>query len=377
MERFINICIRRQIYLWDIHKVNSGTIKLRMSIKGFKAARSVIHKTRCRMKIMEKKGLPFILHRYRKRKAFMLGILIFLGLIWYMTSFIWVVEINGYEKILKEEIEAQLQHCGLKVGAFKMGLDVVTIENEMMLKEDRLSWIGVEVKGTKAIVEIKERRKPPQILEKHIPCNIVGAKGGVIRNMLVKSGHPVVKEGDTVEKGQLLVSGVIDSQVEGIRYIHSVASVKARTWYEKSKEIPLSVVDKNKTGESVTKYALKFFDYKINLSINSGIPYANYDKITDSKDLAIGDKYIFPISLESETFEELSVEKRSIELEQAIAEGTQQLREELLEELDVNAELLEETVDHIFIDDQHILLKLTAECIEEIGVQEKIVKSEE
>jgi similar to stage IV sporulation protein len=350
-------------------------MKLKISIKGFKAIRPIVRKTKCRVKILAKKGIPFIMHRYRKRKTFMIGVLLFFALLWYMTSFIWVIEIVGNKDIVKEEILKYLEQCGFKVGSFKIGLDTDSIENEMMLRMDRLSWIGIEIKGTKAFIEIKERILPPKILEKHIPCNIIAAKDGVIKSMVVKSGYPVVKEGDTVEKGQLLVSGVTDSKVEGIRYTHSIASIRARTWYEKSKQIGLIREKKIKTNRKTTKYTLKIMNNKINLFVNSSIPYTNYDKITHRKEVSLGKNYILPIVLESNIFEEVRIEKEKIKIEEAITQGTELLREDIISQLSPDVEILDEKVEHIFIDENNILVKLVIECIEEIGIQDEIIKN--
>ncbi|MBZ4644807.1 MAG: putative stage sporulation protein YqfD [Clostridia bacterium] len=375
LEKFINICTRRGIYLWDVKKINSCTMKLKISIRGFKALRPIAYKTKCRVKILAKKGTPFILYRYRKRKTFMIGVLLFFVLLWYMTSFIWVIEVVGNENIVREEIIMYLQQCGLKVGASKIGLDTDIIENEMMLRLSQLSWIGIEIKGTKAVVEVKERKLPPEMVEKHIPCNIIASKDGVIKSMIVKSGQPVVKKGDTIEKGQLLVSGVIDSKVEGIRYIHSIASVKARTWYEKSKEVHLTRLKRIKTGNKITQVSLKFLDNKINLFLDSSIPYANYDKITYSKELSIGKDYVLPVVLESNTFEEVKIEEEKIGLEDAISEAAQQLYEDTKKELASDAQILNQKADHIFVDDDTVVVKLLIESIEEVGMQEEIIKN--
>ena len=372
LERFINICARRQLYLWDIKKMNGYTMRLKISIKGFKRLRPIAYKTKCKVRILTKNGIPFILYRYRKRKTFLVGIFLFIALLWYMTSFIWVIEITGNENISKEEILSNLEMCGLKVGSYKMGVDIDTIQDNMMLRLNKLAWIGIEVKGTKAYVEIKERRLAPPILERHIPCNIVAAKDGVIKNLVVKSGQPVVKEGDTVTKGQLLVSGVLNSQVEGVRYVHSMGSVKARTWYEKSKEFKLIKTNRIPTGNEMKRYAITFLGKTINLYINSGIPYENYDKITYNNELRLGKDYIIPITVHCEQYKEVAVEEKSISLEQAVEEGTQTLQQEFLKEVSGEIEILNENIEHIFVDEQTILLKYTVECMEEIGIQEKI-----
>ncbi|NLY44278.1 MAG: sporulation protein YqfD [Clostridiaceae bacterium] len=375
IEKFINICTRRQIYLWDIKKINKCSMRSKISIKGFKAIRPVAYKTKCRVRIVSKKGIPFIINRYRRRKAFFIGVLLFFVLLGYMTSFIWIIEVYGNEELSTEEIMLQLQRCGFKVGVFKPGLDIDRIENEMMLRINRLAWIGIQVKGTKALVEVKERKMPPEVIDKYTPCNIVAAKDGVVESIVVKSGEPMVKKGDTIKKGQLLVSGVMDSKVQGIRYTHAVASIRARTWYEKSREISLIKIKRIKTGEKHVKHTIKFFGKRINLYLSSSIPYENYDKMTYNKEVSIGKEYVLPIVLESNVFEEVRIEKETVPVEVAVSEAVKSLHEDIKKELSEDAEIIDQKSDYIFIDEKNILVKLLIETIEEVGIQEKILKN--
>src|SRR5690554_3431013 len=94
-ERFINICSRRQILLWDIERLSPSTIQMKISIRGFKNARHAARKSHCRVRIKAKKGLPYVLSKYRKRKGFLAGIIAFAVLIYLMTSIIWSIEVTG------------------------------------------------------------------------------------------------------------------------------------------------------------------------------------------------------------------------------------------------------------------------------------------
>ena len=375
LERFINICTRRQIYLWDIKKINSAKIRLKISINGFKMLRPIAHKTGCSVRIVQKKGLPFLLYKHRRRKTFIAGIVIFFGILWYITSFVWVIEVVGNEHLEAGEIKASLRECGFKKGSFKATLNLPALENRMLLANDKLSWVGIEIKGTKATVGIKERRKAPQIVEIHISCNIVSANEGVIHRMIVKSGQPMVKEGDTIEKGQLLVSGVLDSKVEGVRYVHAVADVEARTWYEETKELSLTKEINIKTGNEITRRSLKVFNFNINFFINSSIPYTNYDKMTSKKALTIGKNYILPIVIETNVYEEVMIEKQKMTIQQAIEDNIISIREKIKDQMSEGAQIVEEIMEHMRIDDNNIVFTLRVECIEEIGKQEVIIRN--
>jgi len=77
---------------------------LKMSIKGFKMVRPVAKKTHSKVKIISKNGMPFIISRYRKRKAYVLGALLFLVLINLIASFIWDIEITGNKDVGRSDI---------------------------------------------------------------------------------------------------------------------------------------------------------------------------------------------------------------------------------------------------------------------------------
>ena len=70
IERFINICKMNSILVWNVKKENSVKIYLNTGIKDFKKMVNVARKTRCKIKIKNKRGIPFLLQKYKKRKLF-------------------------------------------------------------------------------------------------------------------------------------------------------------------------------------------------------------------------------------------------------------------------------------------------------------------
>ena len=82
LERFINICISKKIFLWNVKRKKSTILYANISIKDYKRLKEITKKTKSRVKIESKKGLPFLLHKYRKRKIFLgFFILVLIGLI--------------------------------------------------------------------------------------------------------------------------------------------------------------------------------------------------------------------------------------------------------------------------------------------------------
>ena len=103
LERFLNMVAFRGIYMWDVTRTAQGA-ELNVSIKGFRMLRGCARKTKCRTKILQKSGVPFILHRYRKRKLLMGGLAFFIAGLFTLSSFIWHIELVGNQSIAHETL---------------------------------------------------------------------------------------------------------------------------------------------------------------------------------------------------------------------------------------------------------------------------------
>ena len=90
LERFLNLCLKRDICLWDVFSDGENKMSLKMSIKGFKMVRGAAYKTRSKVTLEKRVGLPFLIQKYKKRKAFMLGFAGAVILFFALSSFIWL-----------------------------------------------------------------------------------------------------------------------------------------------------------------------------------------------------------------------------------------------------------------------------------------------
>ena len=68
IERFINICRNKKYKMWNLKKNSDIKIALNIEIKDFREICKIAKKTQCRVKIKTKRGLPFLIHKYKKRK---------------------------------------------------------------------------------------------------------------------------------------------------------------------------------------------------------------------------------------------------------------------------------------------------------------------
>ena len=154
IERFINICTNNKILIWNLKRDKNVRLYLNIGISDFKKIAEVARKTKCKVKIERKKGIPFILNRYRKRKIFAIFLILVISLIIFASNYIWNIEIQEENNNDLASIEEDLKEAGLKTGILKSKVDSKEIINNIRLKRDDIAWMGIELKGTNVIVKV-------------------------------------------------------------------------------------------------------------------------------------------------------------------------------------------------------------------------------
>lgn len=329
IERFINICKNKKILLEDLHMENSAYIKFKILKSDFKELKDIARTAKCKIKIEKKKGIPFLINRYRKRKIFAVAIFAIAIFIFILTKFIWNIEVQGNENVSKEEILNVVKEYGIEIGALKNNLDTEKISNLILLQRDDLTWIGISIQGTNAIITVKEAIPKPEIIDKTEVCDIVASKDAVISKIVVQNGTARVNVGDEVKKGDLLVEGIMEGVHTEDRFVHAEATIYGKITYEKEKKESFLQQEKIKTGNIEQKNKICINNFKINL--NKGVSkFKNYDTIVTNKKIKLFSNFYLPLEIEQITNEEVVLEDKIYEEEE--------LKEKILAELEKELE---------------------------------------
>lgn len=265
-ERFVNLSMRRGnpfIYI----NPSEGGFEGAMLLSDYRHVRPLAKKCSVILKIKKRVGLPFFLFRYRFRKGLLWGLLLFLILSILMRNFLWSVEINGIETLSESEISSDLRKYSVFVGSPLMMLDEGFAERKLTEDNPDIGWVSVNVLGTSAQVEIKEKVRKPEIVDYRTPCNIVASHDGLILEMNTKEGTAVMHKGSAVVKGQLLVSGAMANALDEIDYVHSAAKVMAQTSESKTFSVSSQTKLVSPVKEIVRHRGLfLFFDFPLTFS---------------------------------------------------------------------------------------------------------------
>ena len=371
IERFMNTCNSKKIFLWNIKRPKTTIMRVNVAIQDFKKLKPIIKKTKCRIKIIKKKGIPFIFHRYQKRKLFLLFFLLIMIGIVVLSNFIWNIEITGTDKIDKQEIEQMLANNDLKTGTSKIGLSTKEIIDQIRLERDDIAWIGIEISGTNAIVKIVEADLKLDIIPEDEYCNLVAQKEGMIVKVSAQNGTPLVKEGDIVTKGSVLVGGWLEGQYTGTRYVHATGEVQAKVWYSEKQKIPLKQIKKEVTGNEEKKYSVKINNFEINLS--KRVPkFEKYDTISSNKKLRLFSNFYLPIESHEEIYQEYQEQEVSYSLEEAKRMAEEELNRKLDEQIEDKESILDKKVQENHTD-EYVEVEVIYEVLENIETKEKII----
>lgn len=371
IERFLYMCAARKIPIWDIKKGDKFFISV--AIGDFGKMRGIALKTRTRVHIEKKAGLPILFKKYKKRYAMIFGTVVFLLLMGVLSQMIWTVRIEGVKNADEAQIRRVLYECGIREGAFKCAAkSSKTIKNILLAKVDNISWAWVYLKGTKAICKVYEDTIPGEYMEDGTPCNIIAARDGIIKRITAKDGICLVSAGDTVLAGDIIISGVIpDDTGNPAATVAASGIVEAYTWHEDKGTYKLYHEIREYTGNSESFKSVRLFSKEINLFKNDKIGFKDYDITDNVLELKVFGEDL-GISFSNKIAHEVNVIKEPISYDTAVYEGKSDLEEKIAKEILPKSELLEENLYHAKIDDETAEVGLTMSFVEQIGIKAPI-----
>ncbi len=372
VERFINICKQKKILLWNIKRTNSTIVNANIKKSEYRKIKEIVKKTKCRIKIKQKKGIPFLINRYRKRKIFAIAFLVIAILIFGMTRYIWNIEINGIDENMQISLLEDLKENGIEKGKKKSNINIEQAINSIRLKRNDIAWIGINIRGTNAIIDIIKSEDKPEIVDENQFCNIIAKKDGIITKINAQKGTARIIPGEIVKKGDLLVEGVMEGKYTEQRMVHAQAEVFAKVWYTKEKTEPLVKTRYELTGKEKNKYQININNFKINL--NKGVSkFKNYDTITTNKKLKLFSNLFIPVEVVKISYKETIETQKEYTAEELINKMKNELEEELTKDKGIDKEKILERKYNTYQDKNNVYLKIILIVEENIAESTEIV----
>ncbi len=275
-EKLLNLCAKNGISIWSARFVKRK-IRCNITVKDFLKLPKILRKSGIRVHIVEKRGFPFFMKKYKKRMGFFTGLVLCLAFLQVMSGRVWVIEVVGTQKTKEEEIIKICEELGIKTGIAKNKVDSKNNAQELLLKNDKLAWASLNIEGSCLTVNVTEVTEKGE--DNSVPTNLKAAADGIITHIDVTSGNCVVRVGEVVKKGDLLVSGIIEN-AGGTRFVHSIGQIIATTETEVLLEERLKKEVSCPTGKIKKKSVLEIYGIKIPLYIGGEVDaYSSKTKV--------------------------------------------------------------------------------------------------
>lgn len=367
-ETLLNACAASGVEIISAVPVDEATIRLTVPRRRLGQVRALAQKCMCTLSDETDAGASAMGRKLRRRAVMAALVLCVLGLLLLSRVYIWEIEVTGNETVSTGEILDALEQCGVGIGSFWPDFTSDSIRSRVLARLPELSWLTVNVRGSRAEVIVRERIAKPEMIDNDEPFDIIAKKEGFITEVRALAGSAQVQKGQAVSRGQVLVSGAVEDLTGGVRSVHSYGEVTARTYYEISAVCPAVQDRKSYTGEETARWALVIGNNRINFYGNSSILDTDCDRIYTEYKLEIKGLFSLPVSLVREScvfYERESVEADAYNMRLLLE---QELHGRLLEETDGGKIIYES-----FSRSQSggiISVCLRAECEENIGISQ-------
>ena len=160
-----------------------------------------------------------------------------------------------------EEVEQTLKEMGVVKGISKKEISFDSIENAVCVATPTIKYAFASFSGSRLIIQVEMRAIADQPIDNVTPQDIVATSNGKITRILVVNGTPLVKVGDDVHVGQVLIKGETvfpDGTVTPVKAIGEVWATSTLSASVKFNPVTMQLLP---TGNEITRHRLKIGNY--------------------------------------------------------------------------------------------------------------------
>lgn len=372
-ERFLNLCAQSGVGFWDLAWEGGQSLRLRVLRRDAGRAVELAERAGCTASLEGRAGLPAFLAGFRRRYALLAGLALALAAVCLLSQFILTVEVSGNETVPSAVILMELSRQGVRPGAYGPGLDLRRISQEALRRIEGLSWMSVNLHGTRAEVLVRERSPSPTPRDETTPAHVVAAADGVLEEVEVLEGQALFREGQAVLAGEIVISGAVDLKEPqyaavdaGQRLVHARGEVWAVTHRTLAACIPLEAQVKVYTGEEERRWSLSLLGRSVNFFGKASISSSGYDKMTTTHILTLPGGREMPLVLVETEYRAYETAAVPVRADAARAMLEERLLERLTALIGAEGSVLS-TAFSAEEEDGMLTVTLTAQCREQIG----------
>jgi len=296
IKRLIKTLVKNKIEIYDLNFISYKQIEITIKANKQKQIKSFLKNYR--YKTIKNYGFSLLKKFSLSNLGIIIGLFIFFACVFLNTNFVSKIYISGNDKIQSSEIINYLKTKNIKTNTFLTILNTEKLEKDLENNFKDISLCSIIRKGTNIIINIKEKLYASEILESK---DLVSKFNGQILKIDCKQGTPLVKVGDSVQIGDILIAGFLENNSTKVNCI-AIGEIQMKVWYTNTFKFFNETTNKVRTGKLVTNSYFKFFNKNITIK-KPKINFEKYEK--ETKESYLFENNIVPIKIFKEYFYEI------------------------------------------------------------------------
>lgn len=354
-ERLVNLCLSAGFPMWGFAP-GDGTVLFCTTLARYRDIHRLARRARCVPRVVARTGMPFFLGKLRRRPTFLIAAAVVISILLYLSGSVWSIQVAGNRQVDTERLLQSAASAGLVIGARRARISTAAAEEAMIDQNPELAWVYVRLQGTLAVIEVVEKTRPSPAG----PGDVIAAKDGVVQSMLVLSGVPAVRIGQTVEAGDLLIAGNPSGAIRGAR-----GNVTALVWYEVYREAPLTQSVASRTGRKIEMTVVRYGGNEFALWGRSNA--FEWYEVEDYPKFRAGLGTAHEVEVVDRVLYEVKWSQVSLSEEEAFSAFERQMKASIERQLPSYAKLVDLSCKIESTTQDMIAVRATACAIEEIG----------
>ena len=264
------------------------------------------------LKTNRRRGIYYDFLKLRHRKILLTGIGLLLFSALYLPSRILFVRVEGNDGIPANRILSVAEECGIHMGASRRYVRSEKVKNALLDAIPQLQWAGVNTSGCTAVISVRERVVSPSFQEQSAVSSIIADRDGYILSCVVTQGTAKIQPGQSVRKGQTLISGYTECGIY-IQAAQAKGEIIAQTNRELNVVAPVNCMKRTVRTDSTRGISLLLGKKRIFFWKGSGISDAGCGRMYKQYDLTLPGGFRLPVALCVDTYKHFDLENYASE----------------------------------------------------------------
>ena len=359
------------IVLYDLRFGDALTAAFRVRRRDYQRIRKLCASMDCDLRLKGRTGSYWRMKSLLKRPVLLFGVGTLLAAVLLLPTRIFFVEVEGNTEVPTNRILEAAEQSGIRFGASRRAVRSEQVKNALIGAVPQLQWAGVNTRGCVAVISVRERQIQPTKEAQYPVSSMIASRDGYILSATATKGNLLVKPGDTVQAGDILISGYSDLGL-CIQAANAAGEVFAQTNRELKAVTPANWLQQRENGEELKKISLRIGKKRINLWKDSGISGVTCGRMYEEYYVTLPGEFVLPLSLCVETYRLYDVEPETVMEPCADPEMEAYAQGYLLKQM--NAGQIRSSQKEWLLTDALFVLKENCICHEMIGMirQEKM-----